>query len=66
VRVDADCPSEKRAHFHENGRIFPSEMIPSKLSVALLLIVIIFAVPCLSLSRIACNNVKQGMDVTGN
>jgi hypothetical protein len=37
----------------------------SRLVFACLLAVVIFAVPCLSLSRIACNNVKQGMDVAG-
>jgi hypothetical protein len=40
-------------------------MMASRLVVACLLAVVIFAVPCLSLSRIACNNVKQGMDVSG-
>jgi hypothetical protein len=40
-------------------------MMASQLVVACLIAVVIFAVPCLSLSRIACNNVKQGMDVTG-
>ena len=40
-------------------------MIAPKLLLVSLLAVALFAVPCMSLSRIACNNVKQGMDVTG-
>jgi hypothetical protein len=40
-------------------------MITPKLLLVSLLAVALFAVPCMSLSRIACNNVKQGMDVTG-
>jgi hypothetical protein len=40
-------------------------MIAPKLLLVCLLAVAFFAVPCMSLSRIACNNVKQGMDVTG-
>jgi hypothetical protein len=51
---------------HTTHTLPQSEMIASRLIVASLLICVIFAVPCLSLSRIACNNVKQGMDVTGN
>ncbi len=43
----------------------PATMIAPKLVAACLLAVVLFAVPCLSLSRIACNNVKQGMDVQG-
>jgi hypothetical protein len=37
----------------------------TKLFLASVLALVLFAVPCLSLSRIACNNVKQGMDVQG-
>ena len=40
-------------------------MIAPKLLLVCLLAVALFVVPCMSLSRIACNNVKQGMDVTG-
>jgi hypothetical protein len=36
-----------------------------KLLLVGVLALVLFAVPCLSLSRIACNNVKQGMDVQG-